>query len=144
MKKPPLYRARTLRQNWLKETDTIKNLYGVWYAIGYYNPKKKPLSDEVMHRIGTVEIDYSTLAISFDGMIDKKGNPLFASLDGGNGGSEIKGFYRDTDPLKFNSDTFQGVLRFYSETTMAIIIDTTKNTLRWSDCKQDIEEIGII
>ena len=112
------------------------------------------------------KIDPSTLAINFPNMLDSKNNPIFASLsEDGKGGDLVEGKCRDINddklighhaPLKF-----KGLVRFYNETAMSVVIETkteivasTKDwstplvkrqgeALRWSDCRQDIKVIGI-
>lgn len=112
-------------------------------------------------------IDASTLAIHFPDMLDIEGNKIFAGLsEDGKGGDIVIGKCRDG-----NGDTmdlgchkpfkYKGIVRFYKETTMNVVIETidrvaeeTKDwlnpivlergsALRWSDCRHSIYQTGI-
>ena len=86
-----LFRALIEDQNEFKtETNSIKNIDGLWYAIG---------NEITCHRgyyikiedSQEIECNYDSRAIWFDFMLDSNNNPIFASLDeSGLGGDKIR------------------------------------------------------
>jgi len=111
-------------------------------------------------------IDPKTLAINFKNMIDKNGKKIFASLsEDGVGGDIVQGKCRDCNGDELiglhSPEPFKGIVRFYNETSNSVVIETTDRiaigtenwhtplilesgeALRWSDCRHDIEVVGI-
>ncbi len=109
-------------------------------------------------------IDPKTIAIHFPSMLDKNGKKIFASLgEDGIGGDRVSGMCRDCNGDELQGlhapVPFEGIVRFYSETVMGVVIETTDrivvgtkdwvtpivlergSALRWSDCRHSIEVI---
>ena len=89
-----LVRAKTIKQDFTKETDSLKKLDGDWYAIGKlvnFNKCESIVFDGsllVFHnemytfkKEDIAPIDPTTKAIHFEDMTDSEDNPIFASLD---------------------------------------------------------------
>lgn len=106
-----LFRAETIRQDYKEETEGLKYIDKVWYAIGNlveigsHNvilPAKQKV--ETCGEDAMVDIHYEikpdTKAIHFEDMLDSESNPIFASLDSetGKGGDimSLKESYRRT------------------------------------------------
>jgi len=94
-----LVRAKTIKQDFMEETDSLKCIDGEWYAIGdYFGDKKTPVivvhsytdlnSDGGMY-IQCYAIHKDTRAIHFEDMIDSEGNKIFASLSSDGKGGDI-------------------------------------------------------
>ena len=89
-----LVRAKTIKQDFTKETDSLKKIGGDWYAIGKlvnFNKCESIVFDGsllVFHnemytfkKEDIAPIDPTTKAIHFEDMTDGEDNPIFASLD---------------------------------------------------------------
>jgi len=88
-----IYRAETEEQDYHHEDDVLKNINGIWYAIGQYSAYNGYAT--IFNEFGGegIKVNKSTLAIYFtnSNMNDSEGMPIFASLsEDGNGGDEIK------------------------------------------------------
>lgn len=136
------------------------------YVVGQYLGYKGYPTIFNEYGLDGVNIDETTLSIHFPSMLDSQGNKIFASLrEDGKGGDIVEGKCRDV-----NGDTitrlhkplpYKGLVRFYKETLMSVVIETkdeiieeTKGwstpiyvnigeALRWCDCRQDIKVVGI-
>ena len=82
----PIHRAETTVQNFKEETESLKKINGIWYAIGFYSPIFfMCMGNERGHYIHgedgyQYDIKLSTLAIHHKDMIDSEGAKIFASL----------------------------------------------------------------
>ena len=149
----PIFRA--------KKIDSDEYVFGHYLTMGikHYIYENKMFTE-------VVEINKETLSIHFSNILDSQGNKIFASLgEDGKGGDIVEGKCRDV-----NGDTitrlhkplpYKGLVRFYKETLMSVVIETkdeiieeTKGwstpiyvnrgkALRWCDCRQDIKVVGI-
>ena len=87
-----LFRAKTKKQDFLKETKNIKFIGNTWYVIGYEHPFriKTYLRNAFLPDIWDIEeIENDTKAIHFSGMCDNENNPIFASLSKDGKGGDI-------------------------------------------------------
>lgn len=97
-----LFRAKTIRQDFEEEMESLKCIDGIWYAFGTYIPIYNSREEEIesyiqrSEKISDMEI-YSgkrnantiiltevapeTKAIHIEDMRDSEDNPIFASLD---------------------------------------------------------------
>jgi len=82
------FRAKTINQDYTKETEVLKNIDGDWYAIGKeQTPTVEYFNGVKLCAIETYPCDYSTRSINFEDMLDSKNNPIFASFsESGKGG----------------------------------------------------------
>lgn len=148
----PIYRAKEL-----KKEDYIE--FQGFLPISNVNILGSKAGCAKLNDGTIVDLDY--LSISLPKMVDKNKTRVFASLnDEGKGGDLVKGTCRDVmdkdlhfhKPLEF----FNALLRFYQETSCSVVVETTDryvtntgyivesgSVFRWSDCRQDIEVVGI-
>ncbi len=80
----PKFRARLKNQKHQHETDSVKLIDGIWYIVGFYANGyiTGDTNDRgiLRNNFDCQQIDKSTLAINFPGMLDSEDNPIFASL----------------------------------------------------------------
>jgi len=85
-----LFRARTIDQDYTKETEVLKNIDGDWYAIGKeQTPTVEYFNGIKLCAIETYPCDYSTRSINFEDMLDSENNPIFVSLSKSGKGGDI-------------------------------------------------------
>ena len=115
----PIYRAKTILQDFIEETGNLKYINGVWYAVGMliknhccdenykeyfidsrfecsfmksfpiFNGNTKLIDRNTLSKDYILQIDPSTLAIHFPDMIDSEGTKIFASLSEDGKGGDI-------------------------------------------------------
>lgn len=76
------FRAETMVQDFDRETDAIKKIDGVWYAIGYemLNESNQKYYISTFDELFPIEAKRETRAINLFGMVDSDDNNIFASL----------------------------------------------------------------
>ena len=103
-----IFRAKTIRQDYTKETEVLKNIDGDWYAIGKeQTPTTEYFNGIKLCSIETYPCDYSTRSINFEDMLDSENNHIFASLsESGKGGDVTKygTIYFDFKGVNINMD----------------------------------------
>ena len=157
-----IYRAKKIDSN-----EYVEGVFDGEYRIltKYDITKFARSTSSVCYRAEIV--DPSTLAIHFPNMIatDKDKTKIFASMQpNGKGGDLVEGLCRDINPdelvMLHAPVNFKGVVRFYNETIMGVVIETKDKViaranghsdlvvkrgeaLRWSDCRQNLKVTGI-
>ncbi len=161
----PVYRAKKIGDNeWIEGKALITDNKKL-YIVEYVDVRRRDHAF-VISKNARVEIDPKTLAIHFENMISVTGEKIFASLNkDGTGGDRVSGMCRDCNGDELQGlhapVPFEGIVRFYSETVMGVVIETTDriavgtkdwvnpivlergSALRWSDCRHNIEIVGI-
>lgn len=145
-----LFRAKTIKQDFKEETESLRCISGVWYAIGdiledkYISiPESEnvyfPDKPKVLLVLKAIEIDPSTKAINIEGMLDSKNKPIFASLNknGGKGG----------DILLFDDgrDIRELVCMYCCYTMDLVPIRIIKDSYKFNGCtlNENVKVIGI-
>ncbi len=88
-----IFRAKTKKQDFLKETKNIKFIDNTWYAIGYEHPigNKTYLRNTFLPDVWDIEeIDPTTLAIGRKYIQDKKTEIIFFALKNERGGDIVE------------------------------------------------------
>lgn len=95
-----LFRAEAIFQGFDKESDELKKIDGIWYAIGYemLNNSNNKYYISGADDLTPIQAKYETRAINFENILDSNKDKIFISLsEDGTGGDKVR--YKDYEDI---------------------------------------------